>query len=243
MDRRNFFKSFLAAPLLTPFLLSSPRSSKETQLYLISDEPHKFSSLLLKELQKRKLFMDTRFRFLGFHPHKEQIRRELQRTGWIFNSHSSAAPVSISYTHLKQKVPPSFTFIKEGQVQDMRTQKLFSLWKEMSNQAPSSSLTVFTFKKRPLPVSSGKYVLVYKEGTAVDRFSLHQNVRKSYSARQGKLGIQIKNREVQVLEASCARKICLHSHPISLAGERIICAPNHFLLEIRGDRFVDTSIG
>ena len=27
--------------------------------------------------------------------------------------------------------------------------------------------------------------------------------------------------------------------PVSLAGERIICAPNHFLLEIHGSRSID----
>ncbi len=31
--------------------------------------------------------------------------------------------------------------------------------------------------------------------------------------------------------------------PVFLAGERIICAPNHFLLEIHGSHSIDTVIG
>ncbi|MGD8534841.1 MAG: NusG domain II-containing protein, partial [Candidatus Aminicenantes bacterium] len=44
-------------------------------------------------------------------------------------------------------------------------------------------------------------------------------------------------------EASCHQKICLSHPPVSQAGERVICAPNNFLLEIQGTGLVDTVIG
>ena len=47
-----------------------------------------------------------------------------------------------------------------------------------------------------------------------------------------------------IVDQSCCRnKICVATAPVALAGERIICAPNHFLLEIEGTPFVDTVIG
>lgn len=242
MDRRNFFKSFLAAPFLTPFLFSSQRNQGENQLYVISEHPHQTSSFLLKELQKRGLMQRPRFQFLNFHPHEDNLRRELQRLGWTFSQNS---PVSVVISHhlLEQKTTPSFTFIKGGHIQDIRNHALFSLWKDMSNQAPSSSLTVFTFKKRNSLKTPGETALVYREGSLIDDFSLSRNETRAYPALKGKMALTIKNRQVRILKASCAQKICLHSHPISLAGERIVCAPNHFLIEIRGNPSVDTSIG
>jgi hypothetical protein len=139
---------------------------------------------------------------------------------------------------------PSFTLIREGKIWDIRSRKLYSLWREMNkNQRRSSCLTIASFKSTPSHPLSGKYVSVYKEGSKIEMISLEENVTRSYRTRGGKITLRVKDGKAWVPESSCRHKICLHSPSVSFAGERIICVPNHFLLEIKGSRYIDTSIG
>ena len=92
-------------------------------------------------------------------------------------------------------------------------------------------------------VEAGEFVSVYQDGRKIAMISLGENVTKSFRARGGRITLRVKNGKAWVSESPCRHKICLHSPPVSIAGERIICAPNHFLLEIKGSPYIDTSIG
>jgi hypothetical protein len=73
--------------------------------------------------------------------------------------------------------------------------------------------------------------------------SLDKDLSRTYRAEKGKISLIVQNRRVWVSDSSCRHKICSSAPPISLTGERIICAPNHFFVEIQGPRVVDTVIG
>jgi hypothetical protein len=111
------------------------------------------------------------------------------------------------------------------------------------NKKLSSCITIASFKSGRSHPFSGEFVSVYLDGRKIEMISLGENVTKTYRARGGKITLRVKNRKVWVSESPCRHKICLHTPPVSIAGERIICAPNHFLLEIKGSSYIDTSIG
>jgi hypothetical protein len=110
------------------------------------------------------------------------------------------------------------------------------------SQAPSLSLTVAAITRSEAGSNTGSHVTVYMNGQKKDTFSLAGNQTKSYAARLGHIKVQITKGNARVLSSSCRHKICLYSPPVSLSGERIICAPNHFLLQVQGST-VDTVIG
>jgi hypothetical protein len=89
----------------------------------------------------------------------------------------------------------------------------------------------------------GKSISIFNQGKKTDSLSLDKNSIKSYRARQGRITVTVNNRRAWVTDSSCRHKICCLTPPISFAGERIICAPNRFLVEIDRTSLIDTSIG
>jgi hypothetical protein len=55
--------------------------------------------------------------------------------------------------------------------------------------------------------------------------------------------VRVESGSARVVESPCLHQICRNTPPISLSGERVICAPHHFLLEIQGPSGLDTVIG
>ncbi len=244
MERREFFKKVIITPLLTPLFLAAKKTKSACELYLIEDNPEEFLPLILEELHNYVANCGHSFAFLNSHPHKNDLRRTLSQKGLTYVQTPAQADLIFSFSPLHEKAFPSFTLIREGKIWDIRSRKLYSLWREMNkNQRRSSCLTIASFKSIPSHPLSGKYVSVYKEGSKIEMISLKENATKSYRTREGKITLRVKDGKAWVPESSCRHKICLHSPPVSFAGERIICAPNHFLLEIKGSRYIDTSIG
>ncbi len=244
MERRDFFKTVLATPFLAQLLLASRTTKSGFDLYLISDEPVIFLPPLFDNLQEQISRYGKNFTFLNSYPEENDLRQTLLQKGWNHVQKSSRADLTLSFNHLHDKVFPSFTLVKEGKIWDIRPHKLYSLWKGMNeNGMPSSFLTVASFKNRKFVLSSGEFVVVYKDGHKIERISLKKNLSKSYEALLGKINIYLEDGKAWVSESSCSHKVCVASPPVSLAGERIICAPNHFLLEIQGPHSVDTVIG
>jgi len=244
MERRDFFKTVLATPLLAQLLLASRTTKSDFDLYLISDEPVKFLPPLFDNLQEQTSGYGKNFAFLNSHPEENDLRKTLLQKGWNHVQKSSQADLTLSFNHLHDKISPSFTLVKEGGIWDIRPHKLYSLWKDMNeNGTASSFLTVASFRSRKTVLSSGEFVDVFKDGHRIDRISLKKNLSKSYQALSGKINVCLENRRAWVSESSCSHRVCVASPPVSLAGERIICAPNHFLLEVQGPHSVDTVIG
>lgn len=231
----------LATPLFTPLLLSSQTSAGNAELYLISDSPQLYLSQLLDELNTLG-FVSGRT-FTQSLSQNATLGKALEQNGWILAPADSSAHVSISSSRLQTQTFPSFTLAKEGRIWDLRNHKLLSLWKEMRHQSPSSLLTTVSLKATPLKQLSGESVSLYKGGKKVKTLSLKHDTTRSFLAPKGRITVKIERGSAKVIESSCSTKICTHCPPASIAGERIICAPNHFLLEVNGASSVDTIIG
>jgi hypothetical protein len=244
MDRRDFFEKVILTPLLAPLFLTTKKHTSSCELYLIADNPENFLPFILEELHNYVANHGHSFAFLNSHPQENDLRRVLSQKGLAYSHESTKADLILSFSPLRKKAPPSFALVKEGRIWDIRSRKLYPLWREMNkNHQSSSCLTVASFKGRQPRPLSGKFVSVYQDGRQTGMISLQKNVTKSYITRGGKLTFRVNDRKVWVSESSCPHKICLSSPPISLAGERIICAPSHFLLEIKGSPYIDTAIG
>lgn len=243
MDRRRFFQTLLSAPLLTPLLLASQSRESDREVYLISDTPHTHLPVLLKELLRGRFGLPGSFAFNDYSPHKNTLKHALSQSGWQLAPHPSEADLKISFRTLHQPASPSFTLVKDGKIWDVRSWNLRSLWQEMAQRhSPSSFLTVASLTRQGSGRSDGEIVTVYMNGHKKDAFPLKNNLQRSYATHLGRITVQIANGSARVAESSCSHKICLYSPSVSLSGERIICAPNHFLLEVQGNT-VDTVIG
>lgn len=243
MDRRDFFKTIFSAPLLAPILLSS-KSSPKDEIFLIADKPENYLPALLEELEKWGIGFDRSGFSFSAHPQEKALSRALERTGWMPASPFQKADLMISSRPLQHSMPPSFTLVRDGRILDIRTKKLFSLWKEMNkNLASSSCMTVASMT--PLPQSNvpGDSVRIFKNGRMVEEVSLKKNATKTVAVKQGRITVKIEQGKVYVPASPCRGKICCSVPPISFTGERIVCAPNHFLLDIRGPGAIDTIIG
>ncbi|MDH5466092.1 MAG: NusG domain II-containing protein [Candidatus Aminicenantes bacterium] len=243
MDRRDFFKTCIVVPLLTKFALSSETTNRTTGLYLIADSPRQFLPSILRELNALGLISGNTFTFLNPHPEEKEIKSALALNGYQQTSRVSGAALSLSFTPLRQKTASSFTLTKEGRVWDIRTRNLYALWKKMNSSHVSSCLTTASIEsnaKRALPGSTAS---IFINGKKADSLSLSKNNLKTYRNQKGKITVVIENGQAWVSESSCDHKICLSLPRASLSGDRIICAPNRFLLEIKGSSFVDTIIG
>lgn len=244
MDRRHFFKTALFAPLLSPFFVSFKSTKKASHLYLITDSPQRYISLILQELQRHGLIDGHNFTLLNSFSFFEDLKRTLHQEGWKHVQPSFHTNICFSLSRLYQKADPSFTLVKSGKILDIRSKELASLWLQMNrNNNPSSFLTIVSFKEAKTSIRSGKHVSVYKDGRKVDTIFLKKKTLRSYTTERGKVSVRVEDGKAWVSESSCSHKICCLSPPVFIAGERIICAPNHFLLEIEGSAFIDTSIG
>jgi len=243
MDRRNFFKTILAAPLITPILMASKHHQANAELFLIADEPQRFISPLLSSLAKDLGHSAGRFVFLNEHPREMELRYILTQSGWRAAKNAHQADLAFSFSFLQQNARPSFSLVQGGKIQDIRTDSLLRLWRKMNQLPPSLGLTTATFKQQPQSTSPAEAVSVYQNGQAVAKLSLQTDTERSFPASLGQINVRINHGSAIVSESSCRFQICRHTAPITLPGERIICAPNHFLLEIDGPGRVDTIIG
>jgi hypothetical protein len=244
MDRRDFFKTLIIAPLITPNFLSSGSLKSSFQLYVISDTPQFFLPPLLQGLDEFGLMPGQTYSFLNSHPEGSELKRALSHCGWDYLHEKSRADFNFSFLHLRQKSSPSFTLIKGGKVWDIRSRQLSSLWREMNTHHASSSVltTVSSSEKRRL-LQPGRSVSIYIDGKEVEILHLKKNAVRSFRSEKGEIKVAVQNGKAWISESSCHHKICLSHPPVSQGGERIICAPNNFLLEIQGTGLADTVIG
>lgn len=244
MNRRNFFKIMLATPVLTPLILSSKKTRNDLELFLISEEPQIFLPLILQQIQEYSPNEGRTFTFLNLHPKENGLTKTLTEKGWRFVQKPASSHMILSFSHLLNKALPSFTLVRKGRIWDIRSRKFYSLWQEMNeSHKPSSSLTIVSLKKKTSVQSAGEFVSMYRNGQKIRTISLEKNREQSFKTRGGRITAQIENGKVWVTESSCRHKICLNSPPVSLAGDRIICAPNDFLIEIERSGSIDTVIG
>jgi hypothetical protein len=241
MNRRGFLKTFLVAPTMTPWLLAASKNHNMYELYLIADEPQRFITAILKELRKFHITSSKNFTLLTDHPRQKELIQILISKGWHYLPNPAQAEMVLSFSHLHHEVRPSFTLIKNGRVWDIRSQNLNALWEEMNtHHSNSSSLTTVSFAQKSSSYSPGKFALLFKDGRRVDRLPLSASMTRFYKSGSGFIRVRIKDGTVWIAESSCRHQICRFSPPISFNREKIICAPNHFLIEIQGQHLIDT---
>jgi hypothetical protein len=239
MDRRNFIQTLLAAPLLTQYIQASQSNARQQEFYLISDHPEAWLDLLLREAAAQNSSGD--FAFLTPHPRAENLTQHLIQSGWKPVGKPAQARLCISGSRLQSPVSPSFTMVENGRVRDIRTHRLYPVWKTFQNQPPSRQLTTISFM--PQNAGSGKSAVVYHHGRRMAILPLNQRLTTSFPVGSGRIIVKVNHGKAWVEDSPCSQKICRHAAPICLAGERIICAPNRFLLEIEGRGGVDTVLG
>jgi len=244
MDRRDFCKTFMFLPLLSPTFDVSKKKQGAFELLLITSSPHRFITPVLKEIQKNGFLQGRHFTAINFHPQKEELIKVLSQNRWSQVQNPSQADLVFTFGRLLKPVPGSFTVIRGRKVLDIRLKRLLSLWQEMNkNQRPSCWLTAVSSPKRKPKLYRGSEASVYTDGQKVETLSLKKDCSKSFTTTRGQVNLLVEGGKARVVDSSCPQKICLHTPPIALEGERIICVPNHFLLEIKTHGSVDTVIG
>ncbi len=239
MDKRNFLQTLLAAPLLTKYIQASQSNNRQYEFYLISDSPDRWLELILEETGIKS--STGRFAFLNSHPNAGKIDERLKDSGWKSAIRPEQAKLCISSSRLLVPALPSFTMSENGRVRDIRNDRLYSIWTAFQKQSPSIQLTTFSFL--PSKAGQGKSAAVYQRGQKIALLPLDRKTKKSFPVESGRITVKIEDGKAWVEDSSCRQKICRHAAPVFLAGERIICAPNRFLLEIEGAGGVDTVLG
>lgn len=242
MDRRDFLKTIVATSLISPLILNQKISRPSSELFLISEQPHKDLPNLLAELGRLNLFSGQKFFVAGSHPKQGEVSLFLKNHGFI-PAPEKKAEIVIKFVHLLDPARPSFTLVQEGKIRDLRSAKLYSLWQQMQSRPETKSLTIASLTPSFSSPQPGKNLAVRVEGKVIERLSLSQPVRRFIDTGFGRVILRIEGGQAWVEDSTCRHHICLASSPIRVVGERIICAPNHFLMEIEGQSWLDAIIG
>ncbi len=88
----------------------------------------------------------------------------------------------------------------------------------------------------------GKELVITVDGGIYGAYPLDKDARIEINGAEGKLVVMIEDGKAFVVSSTCAGQDCVHSKPVSHAGERIICLPNRVILQIKGDNGADVVI-
>lgn len=242
MNRREFLQNLLASSFVSPFILNQKFEYPNWELYLLSDQPHRDLPPLLSELKRLNIFPGRGFAFSDFHPQQNELASLLTKEGLILTS-DKKAEIKINFLHLLNPASASFTFIHEGRIRDLRSAHLYSLWERMQARPKTNSLTRLSSVPSSLALQPGKNLLVRVEGKVIEKLPLDQSIRRTIDTGFGRVTFQVRDGRAWVEDSTCRHKVCLSSLPIKYPHERIICAPNHFLIEVEGRSWLDTLIG
>jgi hypothetical protein len=75
-------------------------------------------------------------------------------------------------------------------------------------------------------------VVVHVDDRIAARYPLSAETSFEVDGTIGPLTIRVHNKGVSVTHATCPRGICVASGTIHLAGQQIVCVPNHVIVEI-----------
>ncbi|OGD19831.1 MAG: hypothetical protein A2Y69_10605 [Candidatus Aminicenantes bacterium RBG_13_59_9] len=244
MDRRHFIKTVLSTSLLTPLLGQAKSEEPALVLFLIGNHPHDHLPVLLADIGVEPSPSGNRFSFGNPHPSMDKIKDALGRAGWKYASPASSTSWVFSFQPLQHSARPSFTLIRDGKIVDVRSRSLSLLWTKMNSSEPlSDSLTIASFQATRQPSSQGRTAAIFIDGKKRGALALGKSQTRRFDSLGGEVVVGIEEGRAVVLASTCRHKICRLSLPASLAGERIVCAPNRFILKIEGPGFVDTVTG
>ena len=78
----------------------------------------------------------------------------------------------------------------------------------------------------------GKTAVVIKNGEKVAAYSLNENITVPVTDESNTNILVINEGKAYISQADCPDKICVNHHPISKAGETIVCLPAKLVIEI-----------
>lgn len=93
-----------------------------------------------------------------------------------------------------------------------------------------------------LTLPKGETVEIYLEGNLYGVYDLNKDYEDIKIERISPYTVRIKGGKVKVIEASCPDKLCMES-TIYRVGSRIVCAPNHLVIIIKGKSDIIASTG
>ncbi|MCX7974986.1 MAG: NusG domain II-containing protein [Candidatus Aminicenantes bacterium] len=242
MDRREFIKAVVASSFISPFFLNQKIDYLHHELYLISADLRNDLPPLLTELRQLNFFPGRKFAFFGFHPSQADLTSVLTEAGLI-PATEKKAEIKIKFVHLLNPASPSFTLIQEGRIRDLRSAKLYSLWKKMQAGPTTTALTIFSLSPPMVKPQLGNNIALRVEGKVIERLPLNQSISRVIDTGFGRVAFRVENGQAWVEKSTCRQRVCLASSPIKYVNERIICAPNHFLIEVEGRTWLDAVIG
>jgi hypothetical protein len=88
-----------------------------------------------------------------------------------------------------------------------------------------------------------KYVEIYENGKLYQKILIKDNAFKKTIKVTNKFGtniVQIENGGARMLDADCPDKICIKEGFIDKNGQTIVCLPNRFVVEIKGEDKAET---
>jgi hypothetical protein len=80
--------------------------------------------------------------------------------------------------------------------------------------------------------ASGKHAVVEIDNRRVLELPLDRDIVTTVTGPLGDTVIEVKKGEVSIPKSPCPNKYCMHMGHISLAGEILVCVPNHVIVKI-----------
>ena len=84
-----------------------------------------------------------------------------------------------------------------------------------------------------------KYCIISVDGRDTYKLLLSKPQTMKIKGAIGESIVEIKDRNVRMVDSSCPLKICTHQGKIKSSGETIICVPNRVMIRIAGKELVD----
>lgn len=244
MDRRSFIKTIFSLPVIVPWGGINSPHAENFDLFLIADNPEIYLPEILAFLKPGMSGSAQSLTFLSPHPKRESLGTALIKKGWSIAARNALPNLFLSFSTLHRPSPCSFTLMENHKIRDIRTPHLLSLWQKMQKSNSLASLmTRATWKNRLAFSTAGHSLAVFFKGKKIEIFPLQDNFENTFRLEGRDIVVSVDSGKAKVLASSCQQKICVHSSPISLVGERILCVPNRFYIEVEGFRFFDTVIG
>jgi len=88
--------------------------------------------------------------------------------------------------------------------------------------------------------SAPSTVVVRKDNTVLARYPIDRDVTFIVKGKEGPLSIDIADKGVAVMHATCKNQVCVRTGRIRRPFQQIICAPNHVIIEITSSQAADT---
>jgi hypothetical protein len=246
MDRRLFFKTLLSSSLAAPLAASLAAGSPADgwAFYLIGDSPQDTLPAMLTELRRRGRTARGAVTVEPGHPASAGVEQCLRDLGWNTAPGDRAAGLRLSFLKLRRPAAPSFTWVRNGRVIDLRREGLKGVGEGILRSERSSSLlTSAVFRSGKGPLRGTGRAGLYIDGRRRERLDLGHNLVRTYERAGGFVTVSIQDGRARVLDSSCRHKICVGSPAADAPGDRLVCAPNRFVLEVEGAGPVDTIIG